>query len=115
MSTVDCKPPKLFQTPFSRASHSDPSNFSNSFFCLPTSLSQHVQHHVQPIKHEEHGAEQVVANQHPETKVSEKHSSTDADAKLLDSVTSGHKDEVNHAGLDRKVVDKGEFTKEIEQ
>lgn len=76
--------------------------------------SHHIQVHHQPIKHEEHAAEQIHQKSHPVTKIHEKHASTDKDAKLLSTIAAGHnhKNEVKHAPIDHKIVDNGEIVNE---
>lgn len=74
----------------------------------------HIQVHHQPIKHEEHSAEQLHQNIIPVTKVAEKHASTDKDAKLLATIATGHghKNEVKHAPKQHQIVDRGEVVTE---
>jgi hypothetical protein len=76
--------------------------------------SHHIQVHHQPIKHEEHAVEQVHQRSHPVTKISEKHASTDKDAKLLSTIATGHgyKDEVRVGAKDHTIVDQGEVVNE---
>ena len=76
-------------------------------------LEKH-QHHIQvayqPVKAEDHAAEQVHDKVHPITRVHEKHASNEKDAALLANVAQGHGhvSGITHAPVQHQVVDKGE-------
>lgn len=68
----------------------------------------HVQHHVQPVHHKTESDEVHHQNIVPQTKIHEKHVSSDEDHKLFSGLASKHKDTEVHAPKERTVVDLGE-------